>query len=99
MPTNTTDIEKPFDLSLLNEETNARDSANKDKQSYTTIHSNINGVIRKYIVKHKKIDSIRWYICSYCSKEFKKPSDLIRHIRTHTKEKPFQVVLSNVSYI
>ncbi|XP_045473262.1 zinc finger protein 236-like isoform X2 [Harmonia axyridis] len=30
------------------------------------------------------------YICSYCDKAYKKPSDLIRHIRTHTKEKPFK---------
>lgn len=28
--------------------------------------------------------------CTVCSKSFKKPSDLIRHIRIHTKEKPFQ---------
>ena len=28
--------------------------------------------------------------CSICPRSFKKPSDLIRHIRTHTKEKPFK---------
>ena len=28
--------------------------------------------------------------CSMCPRSFKKPSDLIRHIRTHTKEKPFK---------
>ncbi|KAM4688132.1 zinc finger protein 236 isoform 4-T4 [Discoglossus pictus] len=33
---------------------------------------------------------IRWHICTYCAKEFKKPSDLVRHIRIHTHEKPFK---------
>ncbi|XP_034981147.1 zinc finger protein 236 isoform X1 [Zootoca vivipara] len=35
-------------------------------------------------------NGIRWHICPYCSKEFKKPSDLVRHIRIHTHEKPFK---------
>ncbi|XP_018411031.1 PREDICTED: zinc finger protein 236 [Nanorana parkeri] len=33
---------------------------------------------------------VRWHVCTYCSKEFKKPSDLVRHIRIHTHEKPFK---------
>ncbi|XP_030067684.1 zinc finger protein 236 [Microcaecilia unicolor] len=33
---------------------------------------------------------VRWHVCPYCSKEFKKPSDLVRHIRIHTHEKPFK---------
>ncbi|KAJ8964488.1 hypothetical protein NQ314_004775, partial [Rhamnusium bicolor] len=48
------------------------------------------GSIKKYLVRQKKIGDVRWYFCSYCSKQFKKPSDLIRHIRVHTKEKPFK---------
>uniref|UniRef100_H2V6B4 Zinc finger protein 236 n=1 Tax=Takifugu rubripes TaxID=31033 RepID=H2V6B4_TAKRU len=35
-------------------------------------------------------NGIRWHGCLYCSKEFKKPSDLVRHIRIHTHEKPFK---------
>lgn len=49
------------------------------------------GSLRKYLVRLKKSGDTRWYICNYCSKEFKKPSDLIRHIRVHTKEKPYKV--------
>lgn len=51
------------------------------------------GTLRKYLVKLKKIGETRWYICNSCAKEFKKPSDLIRHIRVHTKEKPYKVSL------
>lgn len=35
-------------------------------------------------------NGIRWHVCPCCSKEFKKPSDLVRHIRIHTHEKPFK---------
>uniref|UniRef100_A0A3B5MFU7 Zinc finger protein 236 n=1 Tax=Xiphophorus couchianus TaxID=32473 RepID=A0A3B5MFU7_9TELE len=35
-------------------------------------------------------DGVRWHGCPYCAKEFKKPSDLVRHIRIHTHEKPFK---------
>lgn len=33
---------------------------------------------------------MRWHVCPYCTKEFRKPSDLVRHIRIHTHEKPFK---------
>ncbi|KAK5862695.1 hypothetical protein PBY51_018064 [Eleginops maclovinus] len=36
-------------------------------------------------------NGVRWHGCPYCSKEFKKPSDLVRHIRIHTHEKPFNM--------
>lgn len=40
---------------------------------------------------------MRWYACSFCPKEFKKPSDLIRHLRVHTQEKPFKVQVNFLS--
>ncbi|XP_006897306.1 PREDICTED: zinc finger protein 236 [Elephantulus edwardii] len=35
-------------------------------------------------------NGVRWHVCPYCTKEFKKPSDLVRHVRIHTHEKPFK---------
>ena len=29
------------------------------------------------------------HACSYCAKSFQKPSDLSRHVRTHTDDRPF----------
>lgn len=53
--------------------------------------SSVDGVIRRYLVRQITVGDTRIYVCSYCEKQFKKPSDLIRHIRTHTREKPFKV--------
>ncbi|XP_053982057.1 zinc finger protein 236-like isoform X1 [Hylaeus volcanicus] len=49
------------------------------------------GGTRKYLtIKQRCVGNVRWYACSFCHKEFKKPSDLIRHLRVHTQEKPFK---------
>ncbi|XP_033335108.2 uncharacterized protein LOC117225553 isoform X1 [Megalopta genalis] len=46
---------------------------------------------RKYLtIKQRCVGNVRWYACTFCHKEFKKPSDLIRHLRVHTQEKPFK---------
>uniref|UniRef100_S4RJ24 Zinc finger protein 236 n=1 Tax=Petromyzon marinus TaxID=7757 RepID=S4RJ24_PETMA len=38
----------------------------------------------------RRVNGVRWHMCPYCNKEFKKPSDLVRHIRIHTHEKPYK---------
>ncbi|XP_011330673.2 zinc finger protein 236 isoform X2 [Ooceraea biroi] len=60
--------------------------------TYVTLLDKTAGVTaRKYLtIKQRCIGNIRWYACSFCPKEFKKPSDLIRHLRVHTQEKPFK---------
>ncbi|KAK3919206.1 Zinc finger protein 236 [Frankliniella fusca] len=50
----------------------------------------LDGTVRRYTIRQRKVGGIRWHQCSFCCKEFKKPSDLVRHIRIHTHEKPFK---------
>ncbi|XP_066595918.1 zinc finger protein 236-like isoform X2 [Prorops nasuta] len=62
------------------------------KTAYVTLLDRApDGSMRKYLtIKQRCLGNSRWYSCSYCHKEFKKPSDLIRHLRVHTQEKPFK---------
>lgn len=76
-----------------NNEQSCQDVENNDVSYIRLADSSIDGIIRHYEVLQRKAGDVRWYICSYCSKEFKKPSDLIRHIRVHTREKPYEVRL------
>lgn len=49
----------------------------------------LEGKIHRYQIKQRTIGNIRWHLCNFCAKEFRKPSDLVRHLRVHTREKPF----------
>lgn len=53
-----------------------------------TVADSATGVLRRHIMRD--IGGVKWYQCVYCTKEFKKPSDLVRHIRIHTHEKPYK---------
>ncbi|XP_072168718.1 zinc finger protein 236-like [Diadema setosum] len=44
---------------------------------------------RKVEIKKNVPAGVRVHTCNYCTKTFKKPSDLVRHIRIHTNEKPY----------
>ncbi|XP_041455596.1 zinc finger protein 236-like isoform X2 [Lytechinus variegatus] len=44
---------------------------------------------RRVMVKRSAPTGIRLHTCNYCPKTFKKPSDLVRHVRIHTNEKPY----------
>lgn len=59
-------------------------------QTITTmaVHDTATGCIKRHTIR--KVNGVRWHQCTYCSKEFKKPSDLVRHIRIHTHEKPYK---------
>ncbi|XP_067928202.1 zinc finger protein 236-like [Watersipora subatra] len=54
------------------------------------ILSNSASGLKKSLHTVRKVGGVRWHQCQYCTKEFKKPSDLVRHIRTHTQERPYK---------
>lgn len=56
----------------------------------TLADKSLDGTVRRYTIRQRRVGGIRWHQCSFCCKEFKKPSDLVRHIRIHTHEKPFK---------
>ncbi|XP_017351751.1 zinc finger protein 236 isoform X1 [Ictalurus punctatus] len=63
--------------------TSAHKLLKKEKRSIFKKTVQIPGTIREEC-------GVRWHGCPYCCKEFKKPSDLVRHIRIHTHEKPYK---------
>ncbi|XP_044599471.1 zinc finger protein 236-like isoform X2 [Cotesia glomerata] len=65
--------------------------AKEDVQSsFVTLLDRTEGSLRYVTIKQRSVGNTKWYSCSYCHKEFKKPSDLIRHLRVHTQEKPYK---------
>uniref|UniRef100_A0A1B6D4M7 C2H2-type domain-containing protein n=1 Tax=Clastoptera arizonana TaxID=38151 RepID=A0A1B6D4M7_9HEMI len=60
-------------------------------QSYITIANKMeDGSVSHTTIRQRRMGSVKWHQCVHCSKEFKKPSDLVRHVRIHTREKPFK---------
>ncbi|GFN95295.1 Zinc finger protein 236, partial [Plakobranchus ocellatus] len=61
---------------------------NLPRQGTMAVHDSATGMLKRHYIR--KVNGIRWHQCTYCTKEFKKPSDLVRHIRIHTHEKPYK---------
>lgn len=56
------------------------------------------GKLVQRLVRQVFRDDVRWLVCKYCPKEFRRPSDLMRHFRVHTKERPFACPLCPRSF-
>lgn len=56
--------------------------------SMMNVRDTATGIMKRHFVR--KVGSVTWHQCPFCSKEFKKPSDLVRHTRIHSHEKPYK---------
>lgn len=75
---------------------NLKDLEQHNMDHYVTLTESTNGEVgKKYTVQLKRIGGVKWYRCIHCIKMCKKPSDLVKHIRVHTKEKPFECKICN----
>ncbi|XP_052231983.1 zinc finger protein 236-like isoform X2 [Dreissena polymorpha] len=52
------------------------------------VRDSATGLIKKHYIR--KVENTVFHLCAFCQKEFKKPSDLIRHTRIHSHEKPYR---------
>ena len=54
---------------------------------------------KKHLVKvYKNSSGQKIFLCNFCPKEFKKPSEVCRHLRLHSLEKPFKCRLCSRSF-
>ena len=55
------------------------------------VYDDSQGTSKRHMVKVKRIGQVKWHLCPLCPKIFRKPSDLIRHSRVHSLERPYSV--------
>lgn len=71
---------------------NLSDLKNRPGVKTVTSHTDsATGITQTYILR--TFENTKYHHCTYCPKEFLKSSDVVRHIRVHTHEKPFKCSL------
>ncbi|XP_050623552.1 zinc finger protein 236 isoform X3 [Macaca thibetana thibetana] len=88
-------VQNPDVSSVSNEQTDPTDAEQeKEQESPEKLDKKEKKMIKKKSPflpgSIREENGVRWHVCPYCAKEFRKPSDLVRHIRIHTHEKPFK---------
>lgn len=80
------------------EETIATDISTNPSKEVSVVQLNdflASGASVHNVIQHRTEGRPRTLICTFCEKSFKRPSDMLRHIRIHTKEKPFECDICN----
>lgn len=66
-----------------------QNDAEQSVEDYKIISFNVNGKDCDIKFERKAIENVVHLICFYCSKPFRKPSDLERHVRSHLNSRPY----------
>ncbi|CAO1349635.1 unnamed protein product [Diamesa serratosioi] len=72
-------------LNIPQEQTDAE----KPAEDYKIMSFNVDGKDCDIKFERKTIENVVHLICFYCSKRFRKPSDLERHVRSHLNSRPY----------
>ncbi|KAJ8042253.1 hypothetical protein HOLleu_13265 [Holothuria leucospilota] len=66
----------------------AEQTVNREAKTAEDVVKSFNAILQRR--RAMRNSASRTHTCQFCQKDFKKPSDLVRHVRTHTQEKPFK---------
>nr|CAH0105753.1 unnamed protein product [Daphnia galeata] len=90
----------PFQMGTWRIQGNGEQDKTKDRSVCTTTlvdRANPTKLVQ-YVVEYRTEGSVRFLLCTHCPKRFKKPLDLVRHLRIHNSIMPYKCAICYKSF-